>query len=127
MKATDFLYSVQGYFELNGSDAPLTQQQMQKVLKLADSVKKGEGPLEDKAQEVVEYTKGALSAVSKINLNSNDLLKVVTEDLRRKLNDTFIHSVDPSYAGDQNTFNQIHKPDLPMPSTPFNRPPGVRC
>jgi hypothetical protein len=113
MKAADFAYYLQGYFEINGGDAGLTQPQIQSVLKKAESVTKGQGAAEDKAQEFVSYTKGALSTVARINLPRAEWLKDITDDLKTKLNDLFIHAIDASYAGDQSTFNNIHRPQGP--------------
>lgn len=78
-------------------------------------------------KNMVNYTKGALSTISRVNLPNGQWLKDVTDDLKQKLNDTFIHSVDPSYAGDQNKFNEIHKPEPGKIQSPLNYPPGVRC
>lgn len=109
MKATNFAYWLQGYFELNGSDASLTEKQAKNLLQKAESVTRGQDKAEEQAQGFVEYTKGALLAV-KQGVATPALLNMVTNELKTKLNDLFIHAIDPTVPGDQQQHRKTHRP-----------------
>ena len=111
MKARDFAYWLQGYFEINGSASALTQVQAVQVFDKATSVTAGTDPVELKAQNFVSYTQGALSSVS-YAAPTVDFLIAATADLKSKLNDLFIHAIDPSLPGDQAVNRQKHRPRL---------------
>jgi hypothetical protein len=124
MKATDFAYYLQGFFEITGGANALTETQAKNLFKKAESVEAG-GGAEAKAQAFVDYTKGILFAADQ-GLADPSYLSAATNNLRTKLNDLFVHAIDPSYAGDQTQFGQIHKP---KPNAPGNDGPPyvVRC
>lgn len=109
MKANEFAYWLQGFFEINGSDAALTAAQAKAILAKTEKVELAQGNPQTLA--FVAYAKGSLSTASRVA--SDELLKVVTDDLKTKLNAVFVHEIDPSYEGDQNQFGKIHRPNGP--------------
>lgn len=123
MRAVSFAYWLQGYFEIQGKDENLSMEQARKIFKKAESVKAGTDAVEQSAKGSVEFIKGLL--VLAVQTNDANALAFATKQIRDNLNNLFIHSVDPSYEGDQTNFNNIHgnKP----PGSGFNQQPGVRC
>ena len=124
MKATEFVYWLQGYFEINGAGNDLTQAQAQAVFKKAESAKSGQGDVEEKAQEFVKFADRILYPTTLENFVDAKYLKTATQELKAKLNDLFIHAIDPSYDGDQNQLNQTHNGG---PKPPLDYGPGWRC
>jgi hypothetical protein len=112
MKATEFAYWLQGYFEIDGNDKPLSNAQAKKVLERAKSAKSDGGAVDNKAQSFADYTAGALFPVT-IEDQSEKFLGTITRELKSKLNDLFIHAIDPAIPGDQTQFRNTHRPDGP--------------
>ena len=115
MKATEFAYWLQGYFEINSaSSSPLgiggmgawetglSEDQAQAVMDKAATVKVGQGPAEAQAGLFVAYAIKAFMGKS---------YEAGTAELKQKLHDLFVHAIDPSYEGDQTQLNQLHKPN----------------
>jgi hypothetical protein len=124
MNARDFAYFAQGFFELNDGAKSLTEAQAKQLYKKAESVVKGQGGVEDKAQEVVDYTKGLLFFATQNHPNSDVIstfLSSSTKALKEKLNDLFVHAIDPTVPGDQQQLRDVHNPKRPPPSGGLER------
>jgi hypothetical protein len=119
MKATNFAYFLQGYFEVAGEDATLSKQQAEQVLKKAAEVKAGDTPAEQHALTFVGYTQTKIQFAF-----TSGKLKEATDDIRKELNSLFEHAIDPSYEGDQQQFSDLHKPGR---KDPYGHGPGMRC
>lgn len=116
MNARDFAYFAQGFFELNSDAESLTEKQAKQLYKKAESVVKGQGGIEDKAQEVVEYTKGLLFFATQNHSNADlvrQFLSSSTQALKEKLNNLFVHAIDPTVPGDQQQLRDVHNPKRP--------------
>ena len=113
MKATDFAYWLQGFFEISEYDPNLSKKQALQILEKAQSVKAGTDPVETKVQNFVSYTQGVLTSLTYAPKEENNLefLKKVTVDLKERLNNIFIHAIDPAVPGDQQQLRKTHRPD----------------
>ncbi len=109
MKAAEFAYWLQGYFEIKGGDAPLSNAQAQQILEKVKSVKAENNPVEAQANSFSDYAKGLLFPVT-LEDQSDKFLASVTKELKTKLNDLFVHAIDPSLPGDQSVLRQAHRP-----------------
>jgi hypothetical protein len=109
MKATEFAYYLQGYFEIDGNDRALTNAQAKKVLERAKQ-SKPDGNAQ--AQSFADYTAGVLFPVT-VEDQSDKFLSTVTRELKTKLNDLFIHAIDPNVPGNQEQLRNTHRPDRP--------------
>lgn len=109
MKATEFAYWLQGYFEIDGNDKPLDNAQAKKVLERAKQ-SKPDGNAQ--AQSFADYTAGVLFPVT-VEDQSDKFLATVTRELKTKLNDLFIHAIDPNVPGNQEQLRNTHRPDRP--------------
>jgi hypothetical protein len=114
MKAVEFAYWLQGYFEIKGGDAPFSNAQAQQVLEKAKAVKAENGPAETQAHSFADYAKGLLFPVS-VEEQSDRFLAAATKELKTKLHDLFVHAIDPSVPGDQEPLRQTHRPDNGKP------------
>ena len=108
MKARELIYFIQGYFEIaeaGGNAAALTVEQFKAIKKLIKDVdKKPTNNATDKAcMATINFIDGILSTDPKPE-NLGSISKLIKE----KLNDTFLHSVDKSYEGNQTNFQNIH-------------------
>lgn len=112
MKAAEFAYWMQGYFEINGDGRSLTENQALLVLKKAESVKAGSDAVEGKAQSSVSFAQGMLFPVSE-GMVDEAFLKSASQKMKNKLHDLFAHTIDPSYEGAQSDFNAIHEGGRP--------------
>jgi hypothetical protein len=114
MKATEFVYWLQGYFEITGTTTTtLTPYQAQQVLQKAESVKDdGQSNADTQARDFVAYTKGVLFPVTQ-SIDDQKFLKAVSDNMQKKLNDLFIHAIDPAIPGDQQQHRQAHRPERP--------------
>lgn len=119
MKATEFAYWLQGYFEIGGGELS-SQEQLNLIFQKLRQVKRdGQEPSEKKAAEfannlvyVIMPAPGAQNPV--------DIAKA-SATLKQQLHDLFVHAIDPSYQGDQGKFNDLHGGGFPP------REPGMRC
>jgi hypothetical protein len=118
MKAVEFAYWLQGYFEIEGSSSVLTQAQLSSIKERAEKVQASRDQVELQAKSFVDYVLGAISAVPA--RRDEQARATVSQNIRQKLNDLFVHAIDPSYSGDQTHFNQTH-------NNGGHRPPGMRC
>jgi hypothetical protein len=114
MKATEFAYWLQGYFEIKGGDAPLSNTQAQQILQKAKTVKADATPVEVQSRSFVDYAAGMLFPAS-LEEQPDKFLSAVTRELKTKLNDLFIHAIDPTLPGDQEKLRETHKPDDKRP------------
>jgi hypothetical protein len=127
MNAKDFAYWLQGYFEVKeadsndarvtGRDGYLSGFQAKAVLEKAESVKPGTDPVEAQAQNFVMYVQGALSTL-KFETPTLGFLVSTTTNLKIKLNELFVHAIDPALPGDQAVNRKAHRPD----ASPDGRP-----
>lgn len=122
MKASEFAYWLQGYFEIQGGAEALTATQAQKIYDRTQKIAPAQTDVDAKAQSFVSFAQGVLLMATQ-NAGDANTLKFVTDTLRTKLNDTFIHAIDPSYAGDQTHFQHTHDGGPVLPP----RQPGMRC
>lgn len=112
MRAREFAFWLQGYFEINGTDAALTPAQAKTVLAKAEKTDlSGADAADQKAAVFVSYAKGALASVNYVQpADQQSVLKGVTDKLRSDLNDLFIHAIDPTLPGDQQKHRDAHRP-----------------
>jgi hypothetical protein len=125
MKATEFVYWLQGHFEIDGTGKPLSDTQARQILDKATTVKAGPDRVEQDSQSFVTYVQGLLFPVSE-GLAGPDYLKAATKKLTEKLHDLFVHAIDPSYAGDrQPELQKVHDGQSGRPKAPPRDPPGL--
>lgn len=117
MKAAEFAYWLQGYFEIKGGDAPLSNAQASQILQRAKAVKADAGPVEAQAHSFADYAAGLLFPVS-VEDQSDKFLASVTRELKTKLNDLFVHAIDPTLPGDQDQLRETHRPAKPDDKRP---------
>ncbi len=100
--ATDreLAYWLQGYFEIAGTTA-LSEGQALHILRAANAVER------DKRGPVATFIIETL-------VTHNDL-RQAGRVLAAKLNETFIHVIDPTIPGDQKRNRQAHDGDKPSP------------
>ena len=108
MNAVQFAFWLQGYFEIQGGTPSLNTNQAQAVLKKAQAVRAENSEAEREAGAFVAFTEGTLS----VALEARDpaLLTSTTGRLATKLNDLFIHAIDPTIQGDQTHLRRTHRP-----------------
>lgn len=114
MKAAEFAYWLQGYFEIKGGEEPLSNAQGQAILAKAKAVKADAGTVEEKAHSFADYAAGLLFPIS-VEDQSDKFLAAVTKELRTKLNDLFVHAIDPTLPGDQAVLRNTHRADDKRP------------
>jgi ABC-type transporter MlaC component len=112
MKAVEFAYWLQGYFEISGTEDTLTVPQARKILSTAKKVRAGREEAEKDAMDFV-FSLTALLGCTTPELKIADtaltaVLKEATPQLKKQLNNLFQHAIDPSYDGDQSQFNNHH-------------------
>jgi hypothetical protein len=129
MNATEFAYWLQGYFEIKEAAdtdgrlnadtiGTLSRSQAQAVLKMAESVKPGTSSIETQAQNFVMYAQGALSTI-KFQTPTLEFLVATTLNLKSRLNDLFLHAIDPALPGDQTVHREAHRPGKPAGERPL--------
>ena len=120
MKAVEFAYWLQGYFEIKDASThpinpfgmfedELSRDQVTGLLEKAGTVQVGESAAEKKAGIFVEFVKTTLA---------KQPFRATATAIKEKLHELFIHDIDPSYEGDQSVLGKLHK------SGPE---PGMRC
>jgi hypothetical protein len=104
----DFAYWLQGKFEIDDGNnhAYMTLAQAKKILEKANSVDVSAGADVD---NFVIYAKNLLFPAGE-NMGDSDFYSEAATKLRRKLNDLFVHAIDPTIQGDQTQLKEIHKP-----------------
>jgi hypothetical protein len=107
MKAAEFAYWLQGYFEINGESQSLSEAQAKQISEKASAVGPETSTVEVAAYSFVKYVEGMLFPVSQ-GMAGSDFLKGTTEQIKTKLHDLFVHSIDPSYEGEQDLYHAIH-------------------
>lgn len=108
-------YYMQGFFEISGTTDLSEKQARLLVSKILKMETKG---------EVAKNTLIMLGLDDNLEF-TNDLTEAGA-NISEYLNSVFHHDIDPSYAGDQNKFQDIHdggKPPRPTRPDGFN----VRC
>lgn len=106
-------YFIQGYFEISGGTEfdPLTEKQAKQIVsKILRMKERG---------KVADMVLAHLKLDDDLNV-THDLV-TASRSIERDLNKMFQHDIDPSYAGDQNSFNAAHHGNRPP------REPGMRC
>jgi len=109
MKAVEFAFWLQGYFELTGGADPLTATQAQKIAQKAATVKAGTGEAEAKANDYVAFAQGVLLMAGQTA--DGAALGFATQTLKSRLNDLFLHAIDPTMQGDQQQLRRTHRPE----------------
>lgn len=100
MTNREFMYWLQGYFELSDEQAPrpaLTVEQVMVIRNHLNLVRK----VEKKLEEFPSWLEGFLDSHEGLTAEATDKIKV-------KLASVFKHEIDPSYKGDQVELNKIH-------------------
>lgn len=118
MNPTNFFYWLQGYFELSGSDEPLTLDQASMIIAHANLVAES-----DRGVPLVK-----IQLLAELIVTDPDLSEGFTSKIQNLASETFEHVIDPA-AGppdEQERLNAIHNAGRPMPSI-HNRPPLARC
>lgn len=110
MKAVEFAFWLQGYFEISGGTPELSGDQLRTISKKAETVKAENSPAEQSAKSYVDYLRGALSLLPEGGPVDTGMAKNISANLQGKLNDLFVHAIDPSIQGDQQRFRDIHRP-----------------
>jgi len=113
MKARDFIYFTQGYFEIaEASNTPSTLSLDQaKILKdNIQKIDKSFNPdfIEQQCLNTVSFIGGVLAILDMQASPTSEKLDNISKIIQTKLNETFVHSVDPSYEGNQKDFQDIH-------------------
>lgn len=107
MKAVDFAYWLQGYFEMTGEGAALTAAQAEKIHLKAKTVEAGTSPSEAEARNFVSFAQGVLMLARQPGAD----LGLATATLKTRLNDLFVHAIDPTMQGDQQQLRRTHRPE----------------
>lgn len=115
MKAVEFAYWLQGYFEIEGGNAALSGNQLRQIAQKADKVAAGNDAAEQSAKSYVDYVRGALSLLPASGAVDTGMAEKLSGNMRTKLNDLFIHAIDPTIEGDQKHFREVHRPDDKKP------------
>jgi len=106
MKAVDFAYWLQGYFEVAGEGTTMTAAQAEKISQKAKTVDAGSGPAEAEARNFVSFTQGVLVLAKQPGAD----LALVGTTLKTRLNELFLHAIDPAVPGDQPQLRRTHRP-----------------
>lgn len=116
MKAVDFAYWLQGYFEISGGALDIAK--ITAIYNKLQSVEMtaGNNPTEKKA---AEFATNLYRVILPPPGGTLDVAQA-TATVKQQLHDLFIHAIDPSYDGDQNHFHGLH-------GGPGGNRPGVRC
>ena len=110
MKAVEFAFWLQGYFEISGGAPELSGDQLRAIAKKAETVKAENTPAEQAAKSYTDYVRGALSLLPEGGPVDTGMAVKISNNLQGKLNDLFVHAIDPSIQGDQQRFRDIHRP-----------------
>lgn len=100
MKHVEFIYWLQGYFELSKDDQ-LTKDQINIVrahIALSEKVTKKKSAFQNWLEGVFD-SRGSENA---------DLHPDAFSAVKKRLVQFFKHEIDPSYGGNQNQLNQLH-------------------
>lgn len=107
MKAVEFTYWLQGYFEITGGAPVLTTDQLRQVNAKAKSVQAGTDVSELAARSFADYAQGALSLLPERGEADAGMLRSLSENLRTRLNGLFFHAVDPAAKSDQQNLGDV--------------------
>jgi len=131
MKAQDFCFWLQGYFELGDTPYILEYQVdiIQNHIKMVEIHDPGN---DGRSRQFCEWLKVTLSLYSKGNIPTG-----IVAAIKTTLDEVFLHEIDPSYpAEQQQELDQAHQgwvganPFPPINDTPpigWNMQPGQRC
>lgn len=110
MKARDFAFWLQGYFEILSTDAPLTIAQGRQV---AEKLEQVDDTSDDKVGKFAEFARGLMAAVQSLpgEPQKEAALQGITPMLRKALNDVFLHAIDPTIKGEQQQLRRTHRPN----------------
>lgn len=110
MKARAFSFWLQGYFEINGDDKPLSVQQMCQIRARLDKVDPGFSEGQISAFEA--WLRGSLDTVQLLpQIQQEAIAAAVTVEIKQRLNNVFVHAIDPTITGDQNQHRRTHRPE----------------
>jgi hypothetical protein len=126
MKAQEFCYWLQGYFELSGASELTTRQteMIDRHLAMVSIHEKGDGRSVQFCNELREALRPRFGKTPTID-------RSICAGVKSRLNEVFLHEIDPSYPlDDQSNLNAAHLDwntpiDVPA-SGPWNYPPGAR-
>lgn len=104
MKAREFAYWLQGYFEISGHETPaVVPAQVEIISKKLDTVELTSG--EDQINEMIGYIKSKLEILKYLAEPNNQMNQVLYHEIgisvAKKLDDVFLHAIDPSAKNDQ--------------------------
>lgn len=100
MKHREFIYWLQGYFELSGAQL-FTSKQINIVrahIAVSEKVMKKKSPFQSWLEGVFDC-RGS---------EESDLHPEAVSAIKKKLSRMFKKDIDPSYPGDQDALNQLH-------------------
>ncbi len=115
MRAREFAFWLQGFFEIDGSTNAMTTRQAKDIvakIEKVDMTATANDDSDKKAQAFVQFANGALSPVFYMpQENQAAFLEGVTARLRKDLNDLFVHAIDATIPGDQSQHRRAHRPE----------------
>lgn len=106
MRINEFFYWLQGYFEISGTTAALTRDQLAMTTRHLDLVDVGKGGSPDAARI------GKIRAIVEFALDGSMAAEAATLKIRVEVSDQFVHVIDPA-AGPLSTqarLNAAHGP-----------------
>lgn len=118
MKASEFCYWLQGYFEIKvkGSANCLMKEQVEVIEKHLKLVSIHD-PIDGKAKQFCQSLQGLVAFIG-----VNEITSSQTAKIREKLGQVFLHEIDPSYPVEQQeALNQAHVGIFDDPAA------GYRC
>ncbi len=102
MRARDFAFWLQGYFEVTLSNDALDAAQAKQVLAKLEKIETGNDATEQAIGAYANFAKGLLSTVEYIAPEDQaKMLTGITAKLRSGLGDLFANTIDPAKPGDQ--------------------------
>jgi len=139
LKQTEFCYWLQGYFELGaiagGASLLLTLEQAACVRNHLELVKacnvggatyaKGKTPAMKPITGFCAWLDGTLELALKISDGQQHISDISLELIKTRLNDEFLHVIDPQQPGDKEVLQATH--DGLHLSSPQNNPSATRC
>lgn len=104
MRINEFFYWLQGYFEISGTTAALTRDQLAMITRHLDLVDVGKGGSPDAARI------GKIRAIVEFALDGSMAAEAATLKIRVEVSDQFVHVIDPAAGGPeaQAKLNAVH-------------------
>jgi hypothetical protein len=128
MSDNEFFYWLQGFFELSGSQAPLTHEQAECIHRHIDLVREhnrpsAQGPIiAARLPERIAGINALVEMITADNSGTDAIAAMATKAIRANVHEQFVHVIDPAAGGpeQQAKLNATH-------SGSPDRPPVYRC